>query len=146
LLKQNNVAKLLAEPKFVTVSGRPAKFHVDGDVPIANADGKNGISFRNYGTEVELLAETLGENRVRLHVEPRVSEIDESRSIQVGDQQIPAMKVRGCSFTTEVECGESAVVSGLRQERTEAVKTESGTTAKTVEIALIIVVTPEIVK
>jgi Flp pilus assembly secretin CpaC len=145
-LAKRNIAKVLTEPKIATVSGRPASFHVGGEVPIPNSDGKGGISYRNFGTEVNLLAETLGENRVRLHVAPRVTSIDDNHSIQVDDQRIPALKVRQCSFTTEVEIGQSAVVSGLVQERVETIETQTGQTSEAVEVALLVVVTPEIVK
>src|SRR4029078_4443318 len=76
-LKQNNVAKLLAEPTVVVVSGRPGSFNVGGEFPIPAKDGsKAAVEFRKFGTQLDLVALALGDNLVRLEVRTRVSEID----------------------------------------------------------------------
>lgn len=144
-LVDDNLARVLAEPTIVVVSGRPASIHVGGEIPVPNMDGR-AIEFRPYGTELNLLAEVLGHERVRLHLQPRVSELDAEHTIIAGEYQVPAMTVRQCDFTTEVESGQSALVSGLTQERVEVQLSETGQHEIVQEIALLVVVTPELVK
>jgi pilus assembly protein CpaC len=144
-LEQRNVAKVLATPSVVTISGQPASVSVGGEVPIPNPGTVGDSKVQKYGTELNVKAVPLGDNRVRLNVRPRVSELDEIRGIVVEGRKIPAVTVRECDFSCDLEFGKSAVISGMAQERKIVTAGSWGRKREEVhEFALVIVATPEI--
>jgi len=76
LLRDEGVAKLLTQPKLVTLSGRPAHFVSGGEVPIPSAGGlgTTTVTFKPVGTLITLLPVVLGNGKIHLEVEPEVSE------------------------------------------------------------------------
>ena len=67
-LQQNRIAKILAEPNLVAVSGRPAQFNVGGEFPILipQSLGTASVEFKPYGTQVDFLPIVLGNGNIRL--------------------------------------------------------------------------------
>jgi pilus assembly protein CpaC len=124
-LQECRVAKILAEPNLVAVSGRPAQFNVGGEFPIIvpQSLGTSSIEYKKFGTQVDFLPIVLGNGNIRLEVRPRVSEIDESRSVVIPDspQPIPALKVREVDTAVEMKAGQTFALAGLVQENTESV-------------------------
>ncbi len=121
-LQQQNVAKILAEPNLVSVSGRPAQFLEGGEVPILvpQALGTTSIEFRPFGTQVDFLPIVLGNGNIRLEVRPRVSERDESIGIDLQDTRVPGFRVRQADTAVEMKAGQTFALAGLLQRRTEA--------------------------
>jgi pilus assembly protein CpaC len=123
-LQQNNIAKILSEPNIMAVSGRPAQFNVGGEIPIVvpQSLGTASIEFKPFGTQVDFLPIVLGNGNIRLEVRPRVSEIDDSRSVVIQDFVIPALTVRQVDTAVEMKAGQTFAIAGLVQERTETLK------------------------
>jgi pilus assembly protein CpaC len=146
-LKRSSLAKVLSEPTLVTVSGRPASVHVGGEFPLpANDDTKTAVGFRTFGTELEVQALALGDNQVRLEVNTRVSAVDYSRAIEIDGVRIPGLKVRRCDTGVELSFGQTAVLTGLVEQRTEAHQDDGGQMEDViVDVGLMVVVTPELV-
>jgi len=146
-LERNNIAKILAEPNLVVVSGRPGSFNVGGEFPLpANNDSKAVVDFRKFGTQVDVLASALGGNQVRLEFKARVCEIDDNHAVEVNGFRIPRLNVRECDTATQMAFGQTAVLSGLVQQRTESHTVEGGQTKEErVDVALMVIVTPEYV-
>jgi hypothetical protein len=145
-LLQNNVAKVLAEPLLVTTCGRPTQFNVGGEIPVPSAPGaKQAAEFKPFGTQVDVLATALGENRVRLDLRARLSEIDSGKTIEVNGAQVPGLTVREVRSPLNLELGKGGIVlSGLVERRVETIKYSNGKTADIVnEIELVMVVTAE---
>jgi Flp pilus assembly secretin CpaC len=146
-LKQNNLAKVLSEPTLVTVSGRAASVSVGGEFPVpAINDSKTAVDFRNFGTELNLLALALGDNQVHLEVNTRVSAVDYNHAIEISGARIPGLKVRQCDTGFELSFGQTAMLTGLVEQRTEAHQVDGGRTKEVlVDVGLMVVVTPELV-
>lgn len=160
-LEQNQIAKILAEPNLVAVSGRPAQFNVGGEIPILipQSLGTTTIEYKKFGTQVDFLPIVLGNGNIRLEVRPRISEIDDSRSVTLDSFTIPALTVREVDTAVEMKASQTFALAGLVQERTESInhglpylkdipifgvpfrKTEEEQN----EIELLILVTPEFV-
>jgi pilus assembly protein CpaC len=123
-LQQNNVAKVLSEPNIMAVSGRPAQFNVGGEIPVVvpQSLGTASIEFKPFGTQIDFLPIVLGNGNIRLEVRPRVSEIDDSRSVIIQDFVIPALTVRQVDTAVEMKAGQTFALAGLVQERTESIK------------------------
>jgi pilus assembly protein CpaC len=122
-LQEHRVAKILAEPNLVAVSGRPAQFNVGGEFPvlIPQSLGTSSIEFKPYGTQVDFLPIVLGNGNIRLEVRPRISEIDPARSVELTGFDIPALTVRQVDTAVEMKAGQTFALAGLVQERTESV-------------------------
>ncbi|MGI9455052.1 MAG: hypothetical protein ACR2NU_00735 [Aeoliella sp.] len=146
-LKRNNLAKVLCSPTLVTVSGRSASLHVGGEFPVpANNDLKAAVDFRKFGTEIDLLAIALGDHQVQLEVKTRVSAVDYNHAIEINGTRVPAIKVRQCDTGYELSFGQTAVLTGLVEQRTEAHQVDGGQIKEIlVDVGLMVVVTPELV-
>ncbi len=122
-LQQNNVAKILSEPKIVSVSGRPAQFLVGGETPILVPQGlgQTGIEYRPFGTKVDFLPIVLGNGRIRLEVRPEVSDLADDLAVTLGTDRIPGFRVRRADTAVEMQAGQTFALGGLIQTRTDSV-------------------------
>ncbi|HXG12415.1 MAG TPA: pilus assembly protein N-terminal domain-containing protein, partial [Gemmataceae bacterium] len=85
-LRDENIVKLMAEPKLVTLSGRPAKLLSGGQqaVPVvAGLGGTAGVDFKDFGTRLNFLPIVLGDGRIHLEVEPEVSNLDPASGVAI---------------------------------------------------------------
>jgi pilus assembly protein CpaC len=121
-LQQNQVSKVLADPTLVTLSGRPASFLVGGQLPVLVPAGLGQVSieYKDFGTQVDFVPIVLGNGRIRLEVRPRLSEIDDTRSVTVQGITVPALKVREVDTGVEMSAGQTLAIAGLIQERIES--------------------------
>ena len=79
-LKTEAVAKTLAEPKLVTLDGRPATFVSGGEQAVptlasgsAGGGAVSGVNFVPFGTTVRFLPIVKGNGMIYLEVEPQVT-------------------------------------------------------------------------
>jgi len=121
-MRNDQLMKVLAEPTLVTVSGRPAFFNVGGEFPILvpQSLGTVSIEFKRFGTQVDFVPIVLGNGRIRLEVRPRVSEIDNTRSVEIDSTTVPGLRVREVDTGVEMEAGQTLAIAGLVQNRVEA--------------------------
>lgn len=119
-LQDNSIAKILAEPNIVSVSGRPAQFLEGGEVPVLVPQGNNTVSieYKPFGTQVDFLPIVLGNGNIRLEVRPRVSDIDETLGVIVQNNVIPGFRVRQADTAVELKAGQTFALAGLIQQRT----------------------------
>jgi pilus assembly protein CpaC len=160
-LQENQVAKILAEPNLVAISGRPAQFNVGGEipVPVPQSLGTTTIEFKAFGTQVDFLPIVLGNGNIRLEVRPRISFLDPANGVVINGSNIPAFNVRQVDTAVEMKAGQTFALAGLVQERTDTVNrglpyvsdlpiigVPFRRTADVVnEIELLVMVTPEFV-
>ncbi len=157
-LQKDRLAKVLAEPTLVTMSGRPASLSIVTEVPVLvpQDDGSQKLEHREYGTRVDLLAIDLGEGRVRLEIHPRISQLDAANSTPGN----PAISVREIDTSVELKFGQTFVVGGLVQTQVTTGQSEipwlseipylgemfAVTEPQQEEIELLLLVTPELVE
>ncbi|MFO0913170.1 MAG: hypothetical protein U0795_09445 [Pirellulales bacterium] len=143
-LKQQGLAKVLAQSTLVVVSGQPAWVHVGGEFAIpTEGDSNSPVEFKRFGTELRVAALTLGANQVRLDVGTEVSSVDDSRAVEIHGARIPGIRSCSCENRVEMELGQSAVLNGLVQKRTESRQLKNGqVAAEVVDVGLMIVITP----
>ncbi|MEN0111542.1 MAG: hypothetical protein AAF805_12550, partial [Planctomycetota bacterium] len=123
-LQQKNVAKILAEPNIVAVSGRPAQFNEGGEIPILvpQSLGQIAIEYKPFGTQVDFLPIVLGNGKIRLEVRPRVSDLDFANAVTINNTQVPALSVRQVDTAVEMNAGQTFAIAGLIQQRVRAVQ------------------------
>ena len=122
LLRQNNLAKVMADPTVVAIDGRPASFNSGGEfpIPIPAGLGLVGIEFKEYGTRIDFVAKVRGEGRIYLEVRSTVSEIDPARTVISNGTSVPGLKSRWVETAVELKAGQTLALAGLLQMRTEA--------------------------
>lgn len=117
-LRSYNLAKLLAEPTLVTVSGRPASFNVGGEFPILVPGGLGTVSieYKQFGTRVDFVPIVLGNGNIRLEVRPAVTERDDASGVN----GVPAIRTRWVDTACEMKAGQTLALAGLVQQQVEA--------------------------
>ena len=120
VLKQNSLAKILAEPTLVTISGRPARFVVGGEIPIAVSGGLGvtTVEFREFGTIIDFVPIVKGNGRIHLEVRPHITEIDPSLRDPVTGT--PGFRTRSVDTAVEMMSGQTLALAGLIQTRVES--------------------------
>jgi pilus assembly protein CpaC len=115
-LRDENVVKLLAEPKLVTISGRPASFLSGGEqaVPVPAGLGQVGVQFEEFGTRLNFLPIVLG-NRIHLEVEPEVSSLNNAFGTSINGTVVPGRTTQRVHTTVELEDGQTFAIGGLIQ-------------------------------
>ncbi len=124
-LNQNNLIKVLANPTLTAVDGRPASFNSGGEFPVIvpSGLGQVAVQFREFGTRVDFVAKVRGEGKIWLEVRPYVSEIDPTRSVTISGISVPGLRSRFLETGVEMQAGQTLVLGGLLQSRTEVVST-----------------------
>jgi pilus assembly protein CpaC len=115
LLESNNLARVLAEPTLVALSGQSASFLAGGEVPIPvpQALGTTSIEFKPYGIGLTLTPTVLSPQRIALKVAPEASQLDFANAVTISGVSVPAFITRRADTTVELGDGESFVIGGL---------------------------------
>lgn len=115
LLEANGLARVLAEPSLVAMSGQSASFLAGGEIPIPvpQALGTTTIQFKPFGIGLTVSPTVLSGQRIALKVAPEASDLDPSRGIQINGATVPAIVTRRADTSVELGDGESFVIGGL---------------------------------
>jgi len=116
-LEEKGMARNLAEPNLVALSGDTASFLAGGEypIPVPGQQGQISIEYKRYGIGLAFTPTVLGGGLINLKIEPEVSQLDPSNGISVERIQVPALIVRRASTTIELRDGQSFVIGGLLQ-------------------------------
>ena len=120
-LEDKGLVKTLAEPNLTTMSGETANFLAGGEFPIpisASTGGVGGvptitIEFKQFGIGLAFTPTILEDGLINLVVNPEVSSIDNTISVNTGLVTVPGLKVRRAHATVELRDGESFTIAGL---------------------------------
>jgi len=115
ILESNGMARVLAEPSLVALSGQSASFLAGGEipVPVPQSLGTVTIQYKPYGIGLTLTPTVLSRNRIALKVAPEASDLDFARAITINGVAVPGIITRRADTTVELGEGESFVIGGL---------------------------------
>ena len=116
-LETRGVARRLAEPNLVALSGDTASFLPGGEfpVPVSADNGKVTVEFKKFGVGLDFTPTVLDSGLINLQIAPEVSQIDPTSSVKFNDIEIPGLVVRRAKTTVELRDGQSFVMAGLLQ-------------------------------
>ena len=116
-LEQKGLARRLAEPNLVALSGDTANFLAGGEFPfpIQSDNNKITIEFKKFGVGLAFTPTVLGNGQINLKIQPEVSDLDPNNTLQVNQISIPSLVVRRASTTVELRDGQSFAIAGLLQ-------------------------------
>jgi pilus assembly protein CpaC len=117
-LEQKGIARSLAEPNLVALSGDTASFLAGGEypIPVSGSFGQITVDYKKYGVGLAFTPTVLGHGLINLKIEPEVSQIDTTHTVSVSNGiSVPALIVRRASTTIELRDGQSFMIGGLLQ-------------------------------
>jgi pilus assembly protein CpaC len=112
-LAGTGVFKMLAEPTLVAISGEPAEFMAGGEfpVPVSQGQDKMSVEYKPFGVRISFTPYVLASNRIRLNVEPEISEI--AGMTQFMGTAVPTVTSHYAKTTVELAPGESFMIAGI---------------------------------
>ncbi|GAB6060461.1 type II and III secretion system protein family protein [Desulfonatronum parangueonense] len=119
ILKESGLAKILAEPSLIALSGQTASFLAGGQFPIPTLEREGeigGVEFKDYGIQLSFTPTVLSNDRIAIEVVPVVSELDPTTGAVIRGTFIPGLVVRQASTTVELGDGQSFAIAGLLSE------------------------------
>lgn len=122
-LRTEGLAKIYAEPRVTTLSGRPASILSGGEVPIVLATGVGAppsVTYKEFGTKVNFLPVVLGNGKIHLEVRPELSERDASLDLNIAGINAPGFRTRSAQVTVQLEDGQTLAIGGLIQNTVNA--------------------------
>jgi pilus assembly protein CpaC len=119
-MEEDGVARSLAEPNLVALSGDTASFLAGGEfpIPVPGSLGTIGIEYKRYGVGLSFTPTVLRGGLINLKIEPEVSQLDTSNPVVVAGISVPPLTVRRANTTVELRDGQSFVIGGLLQNNT----------------------------
>ncbi|GIW87385.1 MAG: hypothetical protein KatS3mg108_1709 [Isosphaeraceae bacterium] len=164
-LRNNQLARILAEPNLVALDGQPARFLAGGSfpfpVPQAGINGANVITieFRDFGAILQFIPHIIADDTIRLDVEPSFSELNFGAGTSVNGTTVPGINQRSARTVVELREGQTLAIAGLLSTRTNGSTQRipligdapvigplfSRNRVETTETELVVLVTPELV-
>jgi pilus assembly protein CpaC len=116
-LEERGLARRLAEPNLVALSGDTASFLAGGEfpIPVSSNLGVVTIEFKKFGVGLAFTPTVLEDGVINLKIEPEVSQLDPTTTITVGGITVPSLIVRRANTTVELRDGQSFAIAGLLQ-------------------------------
>lgn len=126
-LRTEDVSKILAEPKLVTLSGKSAVFVSGGEQAVPEISGGGlggsvgGISFEPFGVTISFLPIVLGNGKIYLEIQPEISTVSNNplfaSPVPQSNSNTPVFgrltnKIR---TTVTMEDGQTFVLGGMVQ-------------------------------
>jgi pilus assembly protein CpaC len=121
-LEQKGIARSLAEPNLVALSGDTASFLAGGEypIPVAGSLGQVTVTYKKYGVGLAFTPTVLSRGLINIKIEPEVSQIDTTHAVSASNGiSVPALTVRRASTTVELRDGQSFVIGGLLQNNSQ---------------------------
>lgn len=117
-LENKGLAKTLAEPNLVALSGQEAGFLAGGEYPLPTlGDGGDiAIQYRPFGVELEFKPTVIQGKKINLDLRTSVSAIDESTAISANGVNVFGFSRREASTVVELNDGQSFAIAGLLQD------------------------------
>src|SRR6202158_933234 len=95
-LEDRGIARRLAEPNLVALSGDTASFLAGGEFPfpVMGTLQQITIEFKKFGVGLAFTPTVLSNGLINLKIEPEVSQLDPSNTFSVAGVQIPRLLLR----------------------------------------------------
>ena len=122
ILEQSGLAKMLAEPTLVALSGQEAKFLVGGEFPIPMSSSLGAVSvlWKKFGIILSFTPTVIADGALHLKLSAEVSDVDPARSVTIGGISIPGLTSRQSETTVRLADGQSFAIAGLLSDKVQS--------------------------
>ena len=120
-LETKGLARRLAEPDLVALSGDTASFLAGGEIPVPVVQPSSGgttnitVEYKPFGVQLTFVPTVLANGIINLRMTPSVSQLDYTNAIRNEGFLIPALTKREARTTIELRDGQSFAIAGLLQ-------------------------------
>ena len=122
-LETKGLAKTLAEPNLIALSGQEASFLAGGEIPIPVAQTISGagapvitVDYKEFGVGLKFTPTVMSSNKINLKLNTEVSAINQNLSTPVGGgTNVPGLTTCRAGTTVEIADGQSFAIAGLIQ-------------------------------
>ncbi len=117
-LEGKGVARTLAEPNLVALSGDAATFLAGGEypIPVQNDQGSVSVEYRPFGVSLGFTPTVVDDDLINLQMSAESSAIDNSIVVQSAGFTYNGFSTRRTETTIELRDGESFAIAGLLQD------------------------------
>ncbi len=116
-MQDENLGRILAEPKLLARSGKEASFLSGGEIPIVvTTNDDTSIEFKEFGTKIEFTPTVREDGTIDLILKSEVSEPDFTAGVELFGFKVPAFITRKTETEVTLANGESLIVAGLMKE------------------------------
>ena len=128
MLETEGKAQLLSNPKVVVQAQSQANFVVGGEQPYPTANGNGTVTtdFKKFGVILNIVP-VINPNKkdtIRAEMQLEVSNVDFSKTVQVGNTAVPSVVTRQIQTAVEIKSGETLVIGGLKSSSKNISKTK----------------------
>ncbi|ROU17659.1 tight adherence secretin RcpA [Kluyvera ascorbata] len=116
-VKNDSIARVLAQPNLTVLSGEYATFLVGGEIPIvidSGGDSSTSVQYKEYGIRLNIGAKVNRTDKIRLYISNELSNV--TGSYTYNSYAIPTINTRKTQSTIELADGDSFVIGGLLSE------------------------------
>jgi pilus assembly protein CpaC len=119
-LEAKGLARRLAEPDLVALSGDKASFLAGGEIPVpvvqpSSTGSTLTVEYKPFGVQLTFVPTVLADGIINLRLTPSVSQLDFTNAIRNEGFLIPALSKREARTTIELRDGQSFAIAGLLQ-------------------------------
>ena len=122
-LRTEGLSKFLSEPKLTTLSGRPAFLRAGGRQAVLSPTvglGGAGAVLEPFGTELEVLPIVLGNGKIYLELNPRITAVNNGNGITTSSGFTPGFTEQSTRTSVTLEPGQTFAIAGLLETTVQA--------------------------
>ncbi len=126
VLDRHALAKVMAQPTLVSLSGQRAEFLAGGEVPVITPaiGGFATVQYREFGTRMSFLPTVLADDLIDVQLDLELSSIDPAVGTSLRGNTVPGFKSRKLRGHVRLKSGMTFAVAGLLQERVSMTRDE----------------------
>ena len=126
LLETEGKAQLLSNPKVIVIAGSQAHILVGGKEPYPTANGNGTVTtdMQPFGVKMDIVPQINPNKKdtIRAELALEISNLDFSKTVQVGNTAVPSIVSREMQTSVEVKSGETLVLGGLKSSQKNSSK------------------------
>ena len=126
MLDQYGLAKVLAQPTLVALSGQKAEMLSGAEVPIVTPvnNGNVQVRYRTFGTQMSFVPTVLANDLIDIQLDLEISQRDDSVSANLRGISVPGFSTRQVRGHIRLRSGMTFALAGLLSERTSITRAE----------------------
>jgi Bacterial type II and III secretion system protein len=117
-LREAGLAKIVTQPRVVTLSGRRARVSTGGQIPVTSSGPNPTVTYKLVGTTIELLPTLKANGKIALEVRYEGTSLNRSKDVTIPGATptiIPGFDTRCAQVVARLEPGKTLVIGGLTQ-------------------------------